>query len=133
VNGDVTALVAVVLLLLVTAYLAALETVLSRLNVVRALRLVEEDRRGAAPLLWVSEHRVSGLNVLLVVTVAARVTLAAIAAVLGWRHLGGAGGLAIAVAVVALLSLIVGEVAPRTVVLRHLETSGLASRGAGSC
>jgi CBS domain containing-hemolysin-like protein len=125
VNGDVTALVAVLLLLLVTAYLAALETVLSRLNVVRALRLVEEDRRGAVPLLWVSEHRVSGLNVLLVVTVAARVTLAAIAAVLGWRTLGGAGGLAVAVAVVAVLSLVVGEVAPRTVVLRHLETSGL--------
>jgi CBS domain containing-hemolysin-like protein len=125
VSADLASLLVVVALLLVTAYLAALETVLSRLNVVRALRLAEEDRRGADALLWVTEHRVSGLNVLLVVTVLARVTLAAMAAVLGWRHLGEAPGLVIAVVAVALLSLVVGEVAPRTVVLRHLETSGL--------
>jgi CBS domain containing-hemolysin-like protein len=125
VNAELLALVAVAVLLLVTAYLAALETVLSRLNVVRALRLAEEERRGAAALLWVTEHRASGLNVLLVATVIARVTLAAIAAVLGWRHLGEATGLVVAVVAVTLLSLVVGEVAPRTVVLRHLEVSGL--------
>jgi CBS domain containing-hemolysin-like protein len=125
VSADLVSLLVVVALLLVTAYLAALETVLSRLNVVRALRLAEEDRRGADALLWVTEHRVSGLNVLLVVTVLARVTLAAMAAVLGWRHLGEAPGLVVAVVAVALLSLVLGEVAPRTVVLRHLETSGL--------
>jgi CBS domain containing-hemolysin-like protein len=125
VSADLVSLLVAVTLLLVTAYLAALETVLSRLNVVRALRLAEEERRGADALLWVTEHRVSGLNVLLVTTVLARVTLAAIAAVLGWRHLGEAPGLVVAVVIVALLSLVVGEVAPRTVVLRHLETSGL--------
>jgi CBS domain containing-hemolysin-like protein len=74
VNGDAIVLVAAGVLLVVTAYLAALETVLSRLNVVRALRLVEEERRGAEALLWVTEHRVSGLNVLLVTTVVARVS-----------------------------------------------------------
>jgi hypothetical protein len=47
VNADLLALAAAALLLVVTAYLAALETVLSRLNVVRALRLAEEERRGA--------------------------------------------------------------------------------------
>jgi CBS domain containing-hemolysin-like protein len=125
VNADLLALVAVVLLLVVTAYLAALETVLSRLNVVRALRLVEEERRSADALLWVTEHRVSGLNVLLLTAVAARVTLAAVAAVLGWRYLGETTGVAAAVVAVTVLSLTLGEVAPRTVVLRHLETSGL--------
>jgi CBS domain containing-hemolysin-like protein len=131
VSTDLGLLLAAVGLLLVTAYLAAFETVLSRLNVVRALRLVEEDRRGADALLWVTEHRVSGLNVLLVVTVVARVTLAALAAVLGWRHLGDAGGLAVAVALAALLSLVVGEVTPRTLVLRHLEASGLRLAASG--
>jgi CBS domain containing-hemolysin-like protein len=125
VNPDLVALLAAGALLVVTAYLAALETVLSRLNVVRALRLVEEERRGAEALLWVTEHRVSGLNVLLVTTVAARVGLAAISAVLGARHLGGAAGVVAAVVAVTVLSLMLGEVAPRTVVLRHLETSGL--------
>jgi CBS domain containing-hemolysin-like protein len=131
VNGDALALVAVAVLLVVTAYLAALETVLSRLNVVRALRLNEEERRGAGALLWVTEHRVSGLNVLLVTTVTARVALAALAAVVGWRQLGGPTGLVVAVVAVTLLSLVLGEVAPRTVVLRHLETSGLRLAGTG--
>jgi CBS domain containing-hemolysin-like protein len=131
VNGDVLALVAVGVLLVLTAYLAALETVLSRLNVVRALRLDEEERRGSSALLWVTEHRVSGLNVLLVTTVTARVALAALAAVVGWRQLGGPTGLVVAVVAVTLLSLVLGEVAPRTVVLRHLETSGLRLAGTG--
>jgi CBS domain containing-hemolysin-like protein len=131
VNGDALALVAVGVLLVVTAYLAALETVLSRLNVVRALRLNEEERRGAGALLWVTEHRVSGQNVLLVTTVTARVALAAMAAVVGWRQLGGPSGLVVAVVAVTLLSLVLGEVAPRTVVLRHLETSGLRLAGTG--
>jgi CBS domain containing-hemolysin-like protein len=125
VNADAIALVAAGVLLVVTAYLAALETVLNRLNVVRALRLVEEERRGAEPLLWVTEHRVSGLNVLLVTTVVARVSLAAISAVLGWRYLGEATGVVVAVVAVSFLSLLLGEVTPRTVVLRHLETSAL--------
>jgi CBS domain containing-hemolysin-like protein len=131
VNGDVLALVTVGVLLVLTAYLAALETVLSRLNVVRALRLDEEERRGSSALLWVTEHRVSGLNVLLVTTVTARVALAALAAVVGWRQLGGPTGLVVAVVAVTLLSLVLGEVAPRTVVLRHLETSGLRLAGTG--
>ena len=43
-SGQALALTAVaVTLLLVTAYLAAVETVVSRCNVVRALRLVEDD------------------------------------------------------------------------------------------
>jgi CBS domain containing-hemolysin-like protein len=125
VSADVAAWVAVATLLALTAYLAALETVLSRLNVVRALRLAEEDRKGADALLWVTEHRVSGLNVLLVATVTARVALSALAAVLGWRALDGAAGLWLAVVVVVIASLVLAEVTPRTLVLRHLETAGL--------
>jgi CBS domain containing-hemolysin-like protein len=118
-----------VALLALTAYLAAIETVVTRINVVRALRLAEEDRRGAPALLWLTEHRASTLNVLLVLTVSARVTLAGVAALLGWQLLDGGAGLALALAVVVLASLVVGEVTPRTVALRHLEATGLALAG----
>jgi CBS domain containing-hemolysin-like protein len=122
---DVALLAAAVGLLLVTAYLAAAETVLTRLNVVRALRLEDEDAPGASQLLWVAEHRASSLNVLLVLTVVSRVSLAGLAAVLGMR-LGGNGASVVgAVALVALLSLVLGEVTPRTLALRHLEATGL--------
>jgi CBS domain containing-hemolysin-like protein len=119
-------LVLAVVLLLVTSYLAAAETVLTRLNVVRALRLAEDDERGSQALLWLTEHRASSLNALLVVTVTARVTLAAIGAYLGLELLGGAAGIAAAVAVVVVASLVLGEVVPRTIALRHLDRTGLA-------
>lgn len=122
-------LVLALALLLLTAYLAAVETVATRVNVVRALRLVGEERRGGPALLWLTEHRASTLNVLLVLTVTARVTLAGVVGVLGWRLVGGPGGLAAALAVTVLASLVLGEVAPRTVALRHLEATGLALAG----
>jgi CBS domain containing-hemolysin-like protein len=122
-------LVLAVALLLLTAYLAAVETVVTRVNVVRALRLVEEQRRGSPALLWLTEHRASSLNVLLVLTVTARVTLAGVVGVLGWRLVGGAGGLAAALAAAVVASLVLGEVAPRTVALRHLEATGLGLAG----
>ncbi len=122
---------AAVLLLVVSAYLAALETVVTRCNVVRALRLSEEDRRGSAALLWLAEHRASCLNVVLICTVSARVGLAALGTVLGLALVGGGVGVAVAVLVVVLASLLLGEVTPRTLALRHLEATGLALAGSG--
>jgi CBS domain containing-hemolysin-like protein len=122
---DVALLVAAGVLLWVTAYLAAAETVLSRLNVVRALRLDDEEVPGASPLLWVTEHRASSLNVLLMLTVVARSALTAVAVVLGLRLGDNGAAVVVAVVVVALLSLVIGEVTPRTLALRHLEATGL--------
>jgi CBS domain containing-hemolysin-like protein len=124
-GADATMLAGAVLLLATTAYLAAAETVVSRCNVVRALRLAEEERPRASSLLWLAEHRASSLNVLLTLTVTARVLLAALGAVLGVRLLGGAGGVAVAVVLVVAASLVIGEITPRTLALRHLERTGL--------
>ncbi|MCC5949185.1 MAG: HlyC/CorC family transporter [Nitriliruptoraceae bacterium] len=112
------------LLLVLTAYLAAVETVLTRLNVVRALRLVDEEVRGAPALLWLSERRASSLNVVLLGTVSARVALSALAAVAGWELLGGPLGAVLAAVGVIVASLVVAEIAPRTLALRHLEDTG---------
>ena len=121
-------LVAVALLVL-TGYLAAVETVVQRINVVRALRLVEEERRGAPALLWLTEHRATSLNALLMLTVTARVSLAALAAVIAWQQAADAWPVVTAVALVVVASLVLGEIAPRTVALRHLETTGLRLAG----
>ncbi|MEX2504405.1 MAG: hemolysin family protein [Egicoccus sp.] len=128
-NGSVVPyLVAVVLLLLVTALLAAIATVIDRLNVVRALRLAEEERRGSQALLWLTEHRVTSLNVLLTLNVIVRLVLGAIAALAGWRVAEG-GGAALTLLITVVVVLVLGEVTPRTVVLRHLESSGLKLAG----
>ncbi len=113
------------LLLVVISYLAALETVLLRLGLVRALRMDEEERPGATKLIWLLEHQASGLSVVLLVTVVARTGLAAAATMLAVRLMPGAAGVLLAIAVAALAGLVLGEVAPRTVALRHLEATGL--------
>jgi CBS domain containing-hemolysin-like protein len=125
----IAAVVAAVLLLVLTGYLAAAETVVLRINVVRALRLAEEERRGAPALLWLTEHRASSLNALLVLTVTARVALTALVAVTAWRWATEPWVLVGAVAVVVVASLVLGEVTPRTVALRHLEATGLRLAG----
>jgi CBS domain containing-hemolysin-like protein len=127
VTGIEIALVASgVALLLLAAFAAAVETVVTRMNLVRALRLDEEEQRGAASLLWLLEHRATVLDALMLATVVGRIAFAAIAVDLGLRLDGGPGGVVLAVAVAALLSLVVGEVLPRTVALRHLESTGQA-------
>ncbi len=110
-------------LLLVTAYLAALDTVVQRLDVVRAMRLHEEEASGSDALLWVTEHRGTVLNVLLVTGVVARVGLG-VAGILLAEELGGGALLPGVLLAVVLGAVIVAEVAPRTAVLRSLEAAG---------
>jgi CBS domain containing-hemolysin-like protein len=124
-TGTLWGLAGVVALLLLAAYLSAIETLLVRLPLVRALRLREEEARGSEPLLWLLEHRATSLNVVLLLTVTARITVAAIATWLALRTIGGAAGVAVVLALLVVLSLALAEVAPRTLTLRHLEATGL--------
>jgi CBS domain containing-hemolysin-like protein len=127
VTAATATLLAVALALLVcSGFLAAVETVVTRCNVVRALRLAEEDRRGSEALLWLAEHRASSLNVVLSCTVLVRVGLAGLATLLGLELVGGAAGVAAALGLTVVVSLVLGEVTPRTLALRHLEPTGLA-------
>ena len=113
-------IVTAVVTLLLTAWVAAAETVVERLPLVRALRLHEDGARGAVPLLWLIEHRTTARNALLLVTIGARAAFVAAALVL-FDALG--------VVAAVLLSMVVGEVAPRTWTLRHLEAVGLRLAG----
>ncbi|MBW3657166.1 MAG: hemolysin family protein [Actinobacteria bacterium] len=114
-----------VVLLAGTAYLSAIETIVVRLPLVRALRLREEEAKGSESLLWILEHRATTLNVVLLLTVTSRIASAAIATWTGLRHLGGVAGVVAVLAALVVLSLVVVEVAPRTLTLRHLEATGL--------
>ena len=122
--GVVVALVAIVLLLAVAAVLSAAETVLQRLDLVRALA-INDDERGAADLVWILEHRGSCLNTTLVLTVLARVTTTIAAVVVARAWWPGAGGLAVAAVAVIVLSLLVAEVGPRSAAMKHLDRTGL--------
>lgn len=124
--------VAVVALLGMLGFLAALDTVVTRLDVVRALRLTEEDAPGADALLWLTEHRSTVLHVVLTATVTSRlavagtVTLAGLS-LAGDRTVGAVAGLVL----LGVVTLTAVEVAPRTLALRSLETVGLRLAPAG--
>jgi CBS domain containing-hemolysin-like protein len=117
-------IIVAVLLLAFTGYLAAAETLVTRLDVVRAMRLKEEEARGGAALLWLTEHRATALSVLLVATVIARVALAGIAVLVGYQEFGGAVGAVLAAVLVVLASLVLAEIVPRTLVARSVERAG---------
>jgi CBS domain containing-hemolysin-like protein len=116
-----------VALLVLTAVLAAVETVVSRMNVVRALRIAEEhdDEPRALALLWLTEHRSRSLDALLVATVSARIALATVVTALVVVQLASIWVIVGAAAVTVAASLVLAEVVPRTLVLRHLEAAGL--------
>jgi CBS domain containing-hemolysin-like protein len=113
----------VALLVLATAALAAADTVLDRIGVVRALALDEEGRGGAEALLWLVEHPAIGSNALLLLTVAARVAAAGIVAALTLAAGGPLTAVALAALVVAMF--VLAEVGPRTYTVRRLERTGL--------
>ena len=121
--ASVALLVAIVLLLGVAGVLSAAETVLQRMDLVRALA-IDDDETGAGDLVWMLEHRGTCLNVTLVLTVAARVATTAMAVVLATRWWPGAAAVTVAAVLVALVSLVFAEVAPRSVAMRHLERTG---------
>ncbi len=120
---SITGLVAVVVLVAVTGFLGASETVLTRLGVLRALRLNEAGEPGAAQLLWLVEHPARGLNVVLLLTVVARVSAASVLAVIAAA--GGGWSVTLAAVLLALVSFTLAEVAPRTYTLPRLERVGL--------
>jgi CBS domain containing-hemolysin-like protein len=121
---DIALVIAIVALLGVAGWLSAVETVLQRVDLVRALAL-DDDDHDAGDLVWVLEHRGTSLNVTLMATVTVRVTTAALATVLAARWLSGAVGVVVAVVVVVAVSLVVAEVAPRSATMRRLDRSSL--------
>jgi CBS domain containing-hemolysin-like protein len=124
-SGEIVLLViGIVVLLAAAGVLSATETVLLRLDLVRALALEDDEVRGADDLVWLLGHRGSALNVTLVLTVAIRVTTTALGIVLATRWLSGAVGVIVGAVVIAVLSLLGAEIAPRSWALKQLDRTG---------
>ena len=122
---DLLALAAAAVLVGVSSVLASAETVVTRLPIVRALRLAEQEDQGRAEtLVHLLERRSTVLNVILVVTVTVRTAATALVAIPVARTLPTPGVVG-AMALLVLVGLIIGEVLPRTVALRDLDRAGL--------
>ncbi len=112
---------ALVLLVLLSAFLATTETVLLRLNIARAMRMEEEAPKASGALIWLLEHRGKAMNAVLLNTVGVRITAAVLATVLALDLLPGGVAGVVAVLGLSVVSMVLGEVAPRTLTARDLE------------
>jgi CBS domain containing-hemolysin-like protein len=113
-------LAAIAILLLCAAFLSLAEASLSRLNRVKAHHLADQKRKGAEQLLRIVQDPAEYLNIIRLLTVATHVVAVAIAVGLA-IDVFGAGGEAIAAAVMTVVLFILAEAAPRTFVLTHAE------------
>jgi putative hemolysin len=118
------AITAVVLLVATAAFLAAAETALTNLPRVRAIALVEEDRKGAERLLHVLENRERMLNPVLLLVLLCHLVAATIVGIVATDELGPFG-IVVAVLVEVFLIFVFAEAAPKTYALQHPERTAI--------
>ena len=114
----------VVLLIAVVAFNAATEIAITRTNRVRAIRLMEEGRRGAAALSRITEDPAPYLNVVLLLTLLATIGGTTLATSVAVRHFEGTGEIISTIAMTVAL-FIFAEVTPKTFAIQQTDRVGL--------
>ncbi len=111
------------LAIVAAVFLAAAETALLRLPIVRARTLAETGRRGAR-LLHLIERLPTVLNTVLLAALLAQITAATITGILAERWFGNLG-VTIASVILTVVLFIYGEAIPKTYTVRHTDRVGL--------
>ncbi|ACU54200.1 CBS domain containing protein [Acidimicrobium ferrooxidans DSM 10331] len=124
-TADWWSLVAVVLLVGVSAILSAAETGLTRTSRVKAQALVDQRRRGARALASLVEAPSTYLSTVLLLTLVSQLIAATLVGVVA-DHVFGTLGVVVATAVEILVIFVVGEAIPKNVAAVHPE--GVALR-----
>jgi CBS domain containing-hemolysin-like protein len=123
-TGDWLQVGVILILIGVVAIMAASEVAITRMNRVRAYRLAEEGRRGAASLVKIAETPAPYLNVVLLLTLLATIGGTTIATSLAVRLLHGAGEI-VATVVMTLLLFVFAEVTPKTFAIQQTDRVAL--------
>ncbi len=116
---------AITVLFLFSIVLAVAETAFTRMNRIRALSLEEEGRRGARRLAIMLERPERTLNVLLLLILVCQMTSASLLGVLLEGTIGGAG-IVVGLALQIIVYFVIGEVAPKTYAIQHVDRAALA-------
>lgn len=123
---EVAMVVAIVILLVLTAALAMAETGLTRMTTARAASLVEEERRGASTLAALVTRPERFLNPVLLVLLVCQLSEAVLVAVLAGR-LFGPWGVVVATLVNVGVVFVLAEAAPKTWAVQHPESAALSA------
>jgi putative hemolysin len=123
-GSDIILLVVAVILIIVTGFLALSETALTRMSKVKAMSLVEEDKRGAPTLLGLVEHTERVLPVVLFALELCTLVAATLVGVVAEHAFGGLGVI-ISTAFEVAVIFVFAELAPKTWAVQHGERAAL--------
>jgi CBS domain containing-hemolysin-like protein len=115
--------VAIIVLIGFTGFLALSETALTRMNRVKALSLEDEGKRAASTLVRLTEHPERWLNPVLLVLLTCQLVTATLVGFLADRF--GPWGVVIATAFEVCVIFVVAEAAPKTWAVQHGERAAL--------
>jgi CBS domain containing-hemolysin-like protein len=122
-TADWAYVIAILVLIGFTGFLAMSETALTRMNRVKALALEEENRRGAATLARLVERPERWLNPVLLVLLTCQLVIATLVGFLADRF--GPWGVVIATAFEVCVIFVVAEAAPKTWAVQHSDRAAL--------
>jgi CBS domain containing-hemolysin-like protein len=121
-------IVTIVVLLLISTYLAIAETALTRMTKSKAQALAEDDRTGGHKLLGLVSHPERFLNPVLLVVLVCQLVQATLTGIVADR-LFGAIGVAIATFFNVVIVFVLCEAAPKTWAIQNPERAALVSAG----
>jgi magnesium and cobalt exporter, CNNM family len=123
--ADWIGILAIIVLIFVSAIFAAAETFITRITRVRSYRLREEGRRGAASLVKIAENPPPYLNVTLLLMLAAHLAGTTIATLVAIRRLGDLGEW-VATGAMTFLLFVFAEITPKTYAVLQTDRVALA-------
>ena len=114
----------IALLILAVGFLAASEVAITRTNRVRALKLLEEGRRGASALAKIVDDPAPYVNVVLLLTLLATIGGTTIATSIAVRYFERAGEI-VSTIVMTILLFVFAEVTPKTFAIQQTDRVAL--------
>ena len=123
-STDWILLIVVIVLFVVSIWLAVAETAFVRMNRIRALSLDEEGNKRARRLALMLEHPEQTLNAVLLLVLVTQLTSATLLGVL-LEGTAGTLGVVIGIVLQIVLFFVVGEVAPKTYAVQNTERAAL--------
>ncbi|MGZ8751731.1 MAG: hemolysin family protein [Acidimicrobiia bacterium] len=127
-SADWAMVALIVVLYIISIFLALAETAFVRMNRVRAMALEEEGRKGAARLVKMLENPTETLNSVLLLVLVAQLTSATLLGVV-LEGVAGTLGVVIGVILQIVVFFVVGEVAPKTYAVQHTDKAALSVSG----
>ena len=119
-TGDLSTIIALVFLVLCSAFFSASETAYTSLNLVRMKRMAADGDARAAKVLKLAERYESLLSSILIGNNIVNILASSLATVLFVRALGNKG-VTVSTLVITVVILLVGEVTPKNIAKEHAE------------